>query len=195
MKAYSGFKSEPKAQSYPMLPAGAYVATIKDVRIDGTEPDQQLLIRVEITEGEYAGYYTKRYNNDLNGGSDYEVKYKGVYRLRIPNPDNPHTQHPEWDVRAFNNAIWAIEQSNPGYHWDWNESGLKGRAVGINVREGTYNGNPYTSIGRLEVVSAVRDGRVKPMKPRPDAGFGASVTTGNAVPSAGFTPVEEDLPF
>ncbi|MBR2822920.1 MAG: hypothetical protein IKE24_04465 [Clostridia bacterium] len=197
MKAYSGFKSEAPAASLPPLPAGAYVGVIKDVRLEGDEPDQTLVLRLEVTEGEHAGYYTKRYQNDVQSSRDYTPRYKGVFRLRVPNPDNPNAAHPEWDVRSFNNAVWAIEESNAGYHWDWNEAGLKGRAVGFSVRDASFNGIPFTEIGRLEAVSYVREGKVKPMKPRPDTGSsnGASVPASPTVPG-GFTPADdEELPF
>ena len=39
MKAFEGFKSEASGNSYPMLPVGAYVCEIKNVKIDGKEPD------------------------------------------------------------------------------------------------------------------------------------------------------------
>lgn len=197
MKQYNGFKSEAPATGYAMLPAGAYVCGIKNVKIDGAEPDQQLVLRLEIIEGEYAGYYTKRYEHDSqNAGYNqkYAAKYKGDYRLQVPDERNMKRTHPEWDVRSFNNAIWAIEQSNPGYKWDWNEQGLKGKTVGINVREGTYNGNQYTQIGRLEVADDVRKGLVKPMKPKPDNGTSAAAAATD--PASGMTMVEtEELPF
>ena len=91
MKAYSGFKSEAPATSFPQLPAGAYVGVIKDVRLEGAEPDQTLVLCLEVMEGEHAGYYTKRYQHDVNSNSDYTPRYKGVLRLRVPNPDN--TKH------------------------------------------------------------------------------------------------------
>lgn len=197
MKAYSGFKSEAPATSFPQLPAGAYVGVIKDVRLEGAEPDQTLVLRLEVTEGEHANYYTRRYQNDLETSRDYTPRYKGVLRLRVPNPDNPKSAHPQWDVRAFNNAVWAIEESNTGYHWDWNEAGLKGRAVGFSVRDASYKNNPYTEIGRLEAVSYVREGKVKPMKPRLDSGYasGASGSASGTRPG-GFTQVDtDDLPF
>jgi hypothetical protein len=166
MKQFSGFKSEAPATKYPMLPAGTYVAGIKNVKVDGKEPDQQLVLRLDIIEGDWAGYYTKRYEHDGQNARDYQAKYKGDFRIQIPDPANPKRQHPEWDTKAFNNAMWAIEQSNPGYKWDWNEGGLKGKIVGINVREGSYNGNAYTQIGRLEVADDVRKGIVSTMRPK-----------------------------
>ena len=195
MKQYEGFKSEASGKKYPMLPAGTYVAGIKNVKIDGDEPDQQLVLRLDIIEGEYAGYYTKRYENDSQGAGydqQYQAKYKGDLRIQVPNPDNTKRSHPEWDVRTFNNAIYCIEQSNPGYKWDWDEKKLKGKTVGINVREGTYNGNVYTQIGRLEVAEDVRQGIVETMKPKKPSG--QTVTGVDA--QTGFTGVETDeLPF
>ena len=200
MKKFEGFKSEASGKKFPMLPAGAYVAGIKNVKIDGTEPDQQLVLRLDIIEGEFAGYYTKRWENDSqNAGFQqrYEAKYKGDLRIQIPNPDNGKRQHPEWDVRTFNNAIWCIEQSNPGYKWDWNEAALKGKIVGINVRAGVYNGNEYTTIGRLEVAEDVRKGLVTAMRPKEDRSASAVASApASAAGPAGFTAVETDeLPF
>ena len=200
MKAFEGFKSEAPRTSFPMLPAGAYAGVIRDIRIDGSEPDQNLVLCLEVTEGEWAGYYMNRYKHDAErakSGGEYAAKYKGSFRLRIPNPANTYAQHPEWDIRSFNNAMWAVEQSNPGYHWDWKEAGLKGKQVGFSVRESSYQGNVFTEIGRLEDINAVRAGKVKPMKPREERNAGVSVTAAATVPaSAAFTQVEvDDLPF
>ena len=175
-----------------MLPKGLYTAKIMGAKVEGTEPDQRLIIRLDISEGEFAGYYSRRYKADQDRGSQFTVKYKGDYAIQIPNEANPRRQHYEWDHRAFCGAIWAIEQSNPGYHWDWNEAGLKGKTVGINVRQGTYNGNPYTTIGRLESLEEMKAGRVKLMR---DAEPRGDVQPTQPVPET-FTKVEdEDIPF
>lgn len=197
MAKINGFKSEAPISAYPMLPAGAYVAGIKNVKIDGTEPDRQIVLRLDIIEGDAAGYYTKRYEHDSQSGGKYEVKYKGDFRIQIPDENNAKRQHPEWDLRTLNNSIWCIETSNPGFHWDGDTDHigqLKGKVVGINVREGVYNGNVYTQIGRLENADDVRKGIVKPMKPKSD---GSGLPSGAQVDAqSGFTMVEtEELPF
>lgn len=198
MKPYEGYKAEASGNSFPMLPVGAYVCEIKNVKIEGHEPDQQLILRLEIVEGEFTNYYTNRYNADVQRNASkqlYGTKYKGDFRLNIPNPANTKREHPEWDVSAFNNMVYCVQTSNPGYEWKWDETSLKGKLVGINVRAGTYNGNPYTTIGKLETIDDVRKGLCKTMKPKADRLAPSAAEVAAADPS-GFTPIEtEDLPF
>ena len=67
--------------------------------------------------------------------------------------------------------------------------------VGINVRDASYNGNPYTEIGQLEVADDVRKGLVKTMKPRKERGS-APAAEAPATNIPAFTEVETDeLPF
>ena len=205
MKPFEGYKAEAPRVSWPQLPAGAYAGVIRDVRVEGNEPVQTLVLALEVTEGEWAGYYAKRYQHDAEmakAGANFSAKYKGTFRLWVPNAGNTGDANPERTIRNFNNAMWAVEQSNPGYHWDWKEQFLKGKQVGFSVRDGMYQGNAYTESGRLEDINAVRAGKVKPMKPRdPERMAGASITAAvqqNAVsyPLAGAVPVEvDDFPF
>lgn len=192
MKPIDGYKAEAPSQGFQMLPKGLYIAKVSAVRIDGTDPDQRLIIRLDIVEGEYAGYYTRRYKADEAAGGRFEVRYKGDYPLQIASKDNTRRRF-EWDLRAFNGAMWAFEDSNEGYRWDWNEQGLVGKLIGINVREGSFNGSPFTRIGRLESVRMIRDGKVKVMK---DMEPRTSADTGAAAAAPAFTPVEdEEIPF
>ena len=195
MKTFKGFESKLSSKGYDQLPAGPYVAVVKAVHIDGQEPDQTLILRLDIAEGPYEGYYMKRYMHDTkNSNSYYQPKYKGDFRLRIPNEDNKKAMYPENDIKKFNDFIARIEASNPGYTWDWNEQGLKGKLIGVSVQQGTYNGSMFTKIKRLEIVDDVRQGRVNmmaPMEPHSDASYDPPVDQGS-----GFAKVETDeLPF
>lgn len=197
MAKIPGFKSEAPAKGFPMLPKGAYVAGIKNVKIDGNAPDQQIVFRVDIIEGEQAGYFTKRYNHDKDNAQQYDPKYKGDFKVQIPNPDNER-RRTEWDLKKLNNTVWAIETSNPGFKWDGDTDHIgqfKGKTVGINMQYGTYNGVGYTRIGQFCVADDVRKGIVPPMKDLEDRMGGAPASAPAADPS-GFTPVEtEELPF
>ena len=191
MKAFNGFKSEAQSSKPRQLPAGEYVAKIKAVKIEGQEPDQALILRLDVCEGEFTDFFLNRYKRDEKS-SNYPPKYKGDFRLRIPNDDNTKALYPESDLKRFNDAIYRIEQSNPGYHWDWDEKGLVGLLVGINMQQGECNGFPFTKIGRLEIADDVRKGIVETMKPKKPSG---QTVTGEA-DDMGFTPVETDeLPF
>lgn len=195
MKATSNFKSERAASGiYPMLPKGLYVAQIKAVKVENDGPDQKLTLRLDIIEGEYAGYYTKRYNADQERGGQFAIKYKGDFTVYAVNKENTNRPYPDYDEKTFNNTIWAIEQSNPGYHWEpaWDENTLKGLKVGINVRMGTYNGNQYTTIGRLESIPEIREGKVKVMQDAKPRGSAAQTETTS---NDGFTQVDEEVPF
>lgn len=198
MAKIPGFKSEAPAKGFPMLPKGAYVAGIKNVKIDGEAPDQQIVFRVDVIEGEQAGYFTKRYNHDKDNAQQYDPKYKGDFKVQIPNPDNER-RRTEWDLKKLNNTVWAIETSNPGFKWDGDTDHIgqfKGKTVGINMQYGTYNGVGYTRIGQFCVADDVRKGIVPPMKDLEDRMGDAQASAPAAAAPAGFTPVEtEELPF
>lgn len=198
MAKIPGFKSEAPAKGFPMLPKGAYVAGIKNVKIDGNAPDQQIVFRVDIIEGEQAGYFTKRYNHDKDNAQQYEPKYKGDFKVQIPNPDNER-RRTEWDLKKLNNTVWAIETSNPGFKWDGDTDHIgqfKGKIVGINMQYGTYNGSGFTRIGQFCVADDARKGIVPPMKDLEDRMGDAPASAPAAAAPAGFTPVETDeLPF
>ena len=199
MIQYEGMKSEASTAGYPMLPAGPYIAAIKAVKIDGTVPNQSLVLRLEIAEGEHKDYFSKRYAHDQQGNSKYAPRYRGDYRLRIPHP-NSSSPYPDSDKRRMNDAIYRIEGSNPDFHWDGDENKLVGKAVGISMQEGTYNDAPFTAIGRLEIVDDIRKGlitKMKPRKPAYSADYQAQVQAEQNA-AGGFTSVEGDdvdIPF
>lgn len=193
MKAFNGFKSEASTGRIKQLPVGAYVAKIKKVFIDGQEPDQYIRLRVDVCEGPYANFFFNRFMQDKEN-SNYEPKYKGDYKIRIPNDNNPKAMYPESDLKRFNDMIYRIEQSNDGYHWDWDEKGLEGLLVGINMVESEYNGFRFTKIGRTEIAQDVRAGKVAPIQPKAPKGDADDSTFID--PQSGFVGVEVDsLPF
>lgn len=192
MISYNGMKSEASGGNLGQLPAGAYVAKILKVEIDGKAPDQRLVLKMDVAEGDYENFFMDKFKAQKAKNSNYEVTFKGVYKLRIPNPDNQKALYPESDIRRFNDMIYRVERSNPGYHWDGDEQKLKGLTVGINMQEDEYNGSKFTRIGRLEIAEDVRNGLVKPMKARERKEEPAPQVD----PQSGFTAVETDeLPF
>lgn len=140
MKPFAGY-DKVQVTDFEKLPKGAYEVKIMDAKeVSYTGKDgssfSKLEIAFEIAAGEFAGFY--RRNFDAQNAED--KKWKGVMRLYIPKDDG--TDKDEWAKKSFKRAMQAIEESNPGYHWDWNEKGLKGKVVGClyQDREWAYNG-------------------------------------------------------
>lgn len=139
------------------LPKGAYVCKIVSAKEDENQYGSRLLIAFDISEGEYAGYYQEKYN----ASSDESKKWSGVVRVNIPAEDGSEAD--QWRIRAFNSAIVAIEASNPGYLWDWNEKALKGKTVGVVFNEKEFRASDgrvvtFTQPKRLESIEKVNDG-------------------------------------
>ena len=60
----------------------------------------------------------------------------------------------------------AFEDSNPGYHWDWNEAGLKGKKIGglFNIRQYEKNNGSvgeFTNLAALIDVNKIATGDYK----------------------------------
>ena len=182
------------------LPAGAYVGKIYGARVEDTPNGQRLAIQVDVEEGEHAGYFHRRYNADQGGR--FTARYRGVTRLNIPDASTP-ADRAEWQKRALEALAWALEQSNEGYHWDWDEAKLTGLAVGFTVREKDYyipesgNSGTTTEIFSFWPVEKVRAGEVKtPKKRELSQADRARMEQAEQDTAAGYTPAQTiELPF
>lgn len=164
MKPFADYETTQAAGEFEKLPKGAYEVKIEQAKVttytgkDGST-FEKLEIAFDIDKGEYAGYYRR----NLESQQQEDKKWKGVLRIYVPKDDG--SEKDQWTKRKFKAIIQAIEDSNPGYHWDWNESGLKGKIVGcvFQWKEWTYNGKtgwtaqPYNFID----VAKVRSGEFK----------------------------------
>lgn len=196
--SYKGFEAKKNGGFLTLPPVGAYIAEIKEVRFVPQDPlenrDRDTIeLMIEITEGEYAGRYMEFYKDQKERFGD-SVKYKGIFKLVAPLENDE-----DWRKRNFEGNLWCVEQSNEGYTWDWDEKKLKGKKVGISVRERLYTYNDKerstTEIAKFETVDDVKSGNVKPMRAR-DQRTGGS-TTEDSTDGSGFTEVSKtvDVPW
>lgn len=165
MKPYNGFESKKSGGNHEPLPAGGYVAKILNVEEVSYQWGSVLLLSFDILEGAFKDFFGKDYRSqDLE-----DKKWRGTYRLRVPLDDG--SEKDGWTKRTFGNAIWSVENSNPGYHWDWNEQGLKGKIVGVLFRnkEWEMNGNTgwTTECCALTSVEDIRNGKFRQPKDKP----------------------------
>ena len=165
--SYAGFEAKKTGGFTELPPAGCYVAEIKNVKFipqDGKNTRDRIECYIDIIEGDYTGRYVEVWNDQKERFGD-DAKFKGIFNL-IPPTENDE----DWRRRAFEGNLWCVQESNAGYAWDWDEKKLKGKKVGINVRNRlyTYNGKnrQTTEIGKFETVEDVRNGKCKPMRDR-----------------------------
>ena len=185
MKQFSGFESKRSTSGRETLPAGGYVCQIQGAREEKYSWGSALILAIDVCEGEYAGIWKR----DYDGNDREDKKWRGTFRVSIPLDDG--SERDAWTKRTFNNMVWAIEQSNPGYTWNWDEKTLKGKKIGIiyRNREWEFNGNTgwTTEAGGSDSIDNIRNGKFKPMKDRPLKNRPAQV--------ADVVDSEDDLPF
>ena len=164
MKAFSGFAPE-KSSSREQLPVGGYIAKILNAEEVTYDWGSVLLIYFDIAEGDYKDFFKK----DYDAQQREDKKWRGTYRLNIPKDDG--SEKDGWTKRKFNNAIWCVEDANPGYHWNWDEKSLKGKMTGVLFRneEWEHNGNTgwSTRCCAFTAVGDIRDGKFKMPKDKP----------------------------
>ena len=169
MKAkYAGYEAKKSGGYVELPPAGAYVGEILNVKVEPSydKTHDQIVLMLDITEGEYKGRYMEVYIDQKERFPD--CKYKGILRITVPEENDPADL--AWMKSRFEGNMWAIEQSNTGYAFDWDEKKLKGKKVGFSVRKRLYTydnkDRETTEIGRLESIEEVKAGKVNPMNPR-----------------------------
>ena len=169
---YQGFEAKENSQSFLELPpAGLYIGQIMAVRVvdaDGVKTFRDWLeVMLEITEGDYKGRFTAVYNDQKERFGAENTRYRGTFRIAIPSGKEDEE---EWVRRSFEGNLWCVEQSNPGYHWDWDENKLTGKKIGINLRTRLYTYNDKdketVEVARFETVDDVKTGKAKPAKVR-----------------------------
>ena len=102
------------------LSAGGYVGIIKNAEeyTSETTGNKSLKVECDICEGKFKDYFQKSYdNNDSNKKWDNNsTRYLGLGESSLP------------FLKGF---ITAVENSNVGYKWDWDEKKLIGKKVGL----------------------------------------------------------------
>ena len=197
MKQFQNYNDVKTIEERPVLPAGAYLCIIKDAKVaayptkDSTGMFEKLEIAVDIAEGDFKDYYA----SDFAAQTAEDKKWKGVIR-NIYCPKDDGTEQDEWTKRKLKTLLVAIEESNPGFHWDWDEKKLKGLKCGVlfQNQEYDFNGRHGWKAQPVRIISLedLKEGNFKLPDDLP-----IKKTAATVVPSATeFIPVTDDgLPF
>lgn len=173
------------------LPAGAYVCEIKKCE---EKPNRnggsRLEISFDVCEGDYRGWFMQ----DWRSQNREDKFWRGIVNQNVPNEDSPKY---DMQCRFFKRFISNIEESNPGYHWDWNEANLKDKKIGVvfgEVERESQTGTRYmiTRADSLIKVDDVRNGKFKIPAPRMLEG---SPSVASAPASVDADIPMDDVPF
>lgn len=172
------------------LAPGGHIVRIMGMRQETSKNNKPMIVAAfDIAEGsEYDGFYKRQH--EAKKKFDPAAKWTGVIRYMLHNKDGGTNC---W----FKGFIGALEESNPGYKWNWDERSVAGKMCGMVFGEEEYrkqDGSIGVSVKAQQArsVQAIRDGVAVPEKktlkdePQGYAPFD---------PNAGFTQVEEKLPW
>ena len=126
MKAINNWNDIQAAGNYDRPGPGGYVCVIKKVT---DFPDKEYLeLEVDIVEGEYKNYAA----DTAERAGFWPLRFRKSYKTKA--------------LGWFKAMITAIEETNSGYKWAWDEKSLVNKGIGIVFQEEEYEG---------------RDGKVK----------------------------------
>ena len=161
---------------------GAYILGIVSAEATQSKSGNDMLVlSLDIADGEFKGHYRRK--QEQFGGS------KLLKHRRVINTEN--------SLPYFKGDIKAIEKSNNGFKFDFDESKLRGKFVGGMLGEKEFEGRDGEVATTLEIsflcsVEKVRRGDLAiPKIKRLDG----SKTTANYSGHEPAQMTEEDLPF
>ena len=106
------------------LPKGGYVCKILDATLKTGGYGDYIQIAYDIAEGEHKDYFMNLYK----ASKKEDKKWSTYFLLNIPKDDG--SEKDGWTKRTFKTFTTALEDSNEGYHFDWDEAKFKGKLVG-----------------------------------------------------------------
>lgn len=183
------------------VPKGGYVVRILGVTVKQNSKGQYLELGCDIAEGEYAGIFLQ----DFRGQTSEPKKWHCNAFVNVPLGNN--TEQDGWTKRAFKTFYESLEASNPNYHFDWDETKIKGLMVGALFSGREYRGNDgnvyeAVAINGWTSVDNIRTGKYKLLKDKhlkeqaAGGSFGGNVSVTSSSPNGFSVPgADDDLPF
>lgn len=146
MKPIKNYDLITEAGEYKRLPAGIYGVKITDVK-DNPE-NEYLEVYCDIVKGEYAGYFKSLVESGLK---DTSRSFRSYKTNALP---------------FFKAFITAVEKTNEGYKWDWDEKKLIGKNVIAVFGEEEYRDNEgnikvSTKVVEFRSLEAFQQGKIK----------------------------------
>lgn len=195
IKRFGDYEQVKGYGDYERLPKGGYVLVIKAAQLMQNSMGEYIKVSADIYEGEYIQFFTREYKAQQSE----DKKWHCNYLLNVPKDDG--SEQDGWTKRKFKTFTEALEDSNEGYHFDWDERRFKGLLIGGLFNEREYEGRNgdirrATNWGGVCAVSKIREGNYKlPADKLLNKGYSATAPAS----SDGFMSIpdgdDEELPF
>lgn len=124
MKPIANYDSVKGYSEFQQLPKDGYVLEIKQAKEVTGNGNPYIEVMFDIAEGEYKDFYKQDY--DKQTGED--KRWRGQFRLYEPLQDG--SEKDGWTTREFKTFTNSLEDSNNGYHWDWDETKWAKKLIG-----------------------------------------------------------------
>lgn len=195
IKRFGDYETTKAYGDIQSLPKGGYVLKIMGAEVLSNSIGQYVKISCDVAEGEYANFFANEYRNQQSE----DKKWHCNYLLNVPNDDG--SEKDGWTKRRFKTVIEAIEEANPGYHFDWDEKKFKGKLVGGLFNEREYQATDgsvkrTSNLAQLCSVEKIRSGKYQIPNDKLLSGSQAAPTR---AADTGFMNipdgVDESLPF
>ncbi len=193
MQQFKGYERKEQVD-FELLPKGAYVIKLLSVKeeYNTDKGTSWLKIAFDIAEGEYKDFYKKVFD----GNTKEDKKWPNDAVLYITCPTDNSEQ---WLIDNFNKFMTAVEDSNEGFHWNWDESILKDKLVGAKFcnEQSEYQNKIYDHTKAKWFINAqkVRDGKAGKL-PQDKLISSGSGSSGSSPANDGFKPIsDEEIPF
>jgi hypothetical protein len=143
---FKGYSETKSYGEYRQLPKGGYVLVCMGAKIKEGQYGQYIEISFDIAKGQYKDFFREDYVNQ----NREDKKWRCNYLLNIPTDDG--SEKDGWTKRRFKTFTEALEDSNNGYHFDWDETKFKNKMVG-----GLFVSKEYRdSTGLIQEFTALR---------------------------------------
>lgn len=157
------FKDYDTTRSYSdakTLPKGGYVLRIMNAEEKENSNGKYIEVSCDIEEGEFKGFFMDDYKSQDREDKKWHCKYL------LNEPKDDGSEKDGWTKRRFKTVTEALEESNSGYHWDWDETKWKNKLIGglFNIREYESQKGEIrqaTNLKQLCSVEKIRSGSFK----------------------------------
>ena len=131
MKAFEGYEDVKVNNFVERLKLGGHICKVLEAKVEEFESKkdgkkyEQLIIKFDIeSPDEQAGFYNRKFVEDAKADA-LNAKWKGFHRISVPTKESE-----DFIKSRFKAFTTSIEESNPGYKWQWEENTLVGKVFG-----------------------------------------------------------------